>query len=75
MEGGQVEIQEGMKWSEKAMKVGGSFVVLLTPEIREYLGTSKDKDGDIDLILKADKGKHGRFLGIGVEKNEKANGK
>ena len=66
-----MEIQEGMKWNEKAMKVGGSYVVLLTPEIRDYLGLSKDKDGDIGLILKADKGKHGRFLGIGVDKDAK----
>jgi len=70
-----VEIQEGMRWTEKAMKVGGSYVVLLTPEIRDYLGVSKDKDGDIELVLKADKGKHGHFLGIGVEKDEKKNSK
>ena len=66
-----MEIKEGMTWEEKAMKVGGSYVVLLTPEIREYLGVSKDKDGDIELVLKADKGKHGHFLGIGVGKDAK----
>jgi hypothetical protein len=66
-----VEIKEGMKWSETAMRVGGSYVVLLNPEIREYLGVSKDKDGDIKLVLKADKGRFGRFLGIGVDKDGK----
>ena len=64
-------IEEGFVLKEKITKVGGSLVLTLTPEIREYLQCTEE---DI-LVLKADKGKHGKFVGFGVDVDGKRNTK
>lgn len=69
-----MKLEEGTCWTQKADKVGGSYVLILTPEMREYLGIDKDDNGDVWIIVKADKAsrKGHRFIGIGkaIKKSE-----
>jgi len=58
-------LEEGTIWEEDIYQVGGSFFLKLTPEIREYL-ECVGKEKEVHLILKADRGKHGKFIGIGI---------
>ncbi len=55
------EYKEGNTHNEKFQKFGGSTYLLISPEMREYL--SVEDNGEI--VIKFDKGKHGRFIGIG----------
>lgn len=44
--------------------IGNSTFLLITPDMREYLGITEKNE----LVLKFDKGKHGPFIGIGKAK-------
>jgi hypothetical protein len=61
-------LEEEQTWTERLRKSGGSWVLILTPEIREYLGIEVKDEDEILIVLKADKGRHGRFIGFGKNK-------
>ena len=56
------KITEGQVWVQKLQRWGGSYAFIVDKDAREFLGLEKNKDGDIEIEVKADKGKHGRFL-------------
>jgi len=55
-------IEENSTWKEKLQVHGNSKALVITSDIMEYLGI--ERADDIVLILKADTGKHGKFLAI-----------
>jgi hypothetical protein len=62
-----MEQVEGNTIFVEARLIGGSAYLLLSDDIISYLGFDKEKQ---KLVLKFDKGKHGRFVGVGVGKRE-----
>lgn len=64
-----MEIYNGFVWRDKLKKVGGSYVLFVSKDMLQYLGvTDEDKDPDLEevkVVCKADKGKHGAFIGLG----------
>jgi len=66
-------IEENSVWKEKLQAHGNSMALIISSDMMAYLGI--ERSDDIILILKADKGKHGRFIGIGVDRNEKGDAK
>jgi hypothetical protein len=60
-----MELYDGFCWKEKLSKAGGSFTLVITKDILKYLELEPNEEGDIFVTCKADKGKHGKFLGFG----------
>lgn len=58
------EIGEGSLLFDEVKKWGGSCILVITPDDMEYLGV---KEGS-KIVKKYDKGKHGRFIGLGKRK-------
>jgi hypothetical protein len=57
---------EGDIVSEKPMKIGNSYYILLSKDILDYF---QDYDPEKDLlVVKFEKGKWGRYIGIGKKK-------
>lgn len=66
-----MEIYEGQIFIDHLKKVGSSYMLLVNSDLLEYLGIEKNADGTpIKIRIKADKGKHGRFIGFGKAKDE-----
>lgn len=62
-------IEENQVWKEKLQAHGNSMALIISSDMMAYLGI--ERTDEIIIILKADHGKHGRFIGIGVDRNEK----
>lgn len=60
-----MEILEGQLYPVELTKYGGSYFILINRDFLDYLGADPEKT---KLIVKADKGKWGRYLGIGKDK-------
>lgn len=58
------EIAEGSTTYERIRRWGNSLVIPITPQDQEYLSVGEESE----LVKKYDKGKHGRFIGIGKKK-------
>lgn len=56
---------EGNIINEIARIQGSSYYLLLDEDMKEYLEYNPDTDL---LVLKFDKGKHGKFIGVGIKK-------
>lgn len=57
---------EGSVVTAGLRKVNESYYVLFSPDMLDYLGINRETATQDDtLVLKFDKGKHGRFIGIG----------
>lgn len=59
-------IETDQVWKDKLTKTGNSFAVIFNRDMMDYLGIEDPEK--VRLIFKADKGSHGKFIGIGVEK-------
>lgn len=66
--GSEMELIEGTIVKQKTTRVNGSDYFLINKELKEYLGI--ENGSDVKLVIKLDKGKHGRFICVGVEKNK-----
>ena len=64
-----MDIAEGQVWFDKPIRSGEGYAIYINKDMWEYLGV-QDRDS-VNLAFKADKGKHGRFIGIGVKKEKK----
>lgn len=60
-------IEEGQTWKVNSQKLGSSKGLVITRDMLDYLGI-KDVNEDTVLIvaLKADKGRHGKFIAFWV---------
>jgi hypothetical protein len=56
---------EGTVFKQKLRKSGGSYFLPIPPEAILYLRLENNEEGDFLVVCKADKGKHGRFIGFG----------
>jgi len=67
-----VTLVEGQVYlHQKLIKNGNSFYLCIDKDMQEYLDIEKDKEGEFSILIKADKGKWGRFVGIGKDREEK----
>lgn len=51
----------------KFMIMGGTTYLCVTREMKDYLNIKDDELSKVRIAIKADKGKHGRFFGFGVQ--------
>lgn len=62
-----MEISEGNEYLTKLRRQGESYYILVTPEMKDYLGLEKPEE-DV-LIIKAENSrKWGHYFGIGKNK-------
>lgn len=59
-------IETEQVWKDKLTKTGNSYAVIFNRDMMDYLGI--DEPENARLIFKADKGSHGKFIGIGIER-------
>lgn len=68
----KLEIEEGKTYEDKLQKTGGGYCLYFGQKMLEYLGITDPQNAK--LIVKADKGKHGPFLGVGAVKEGEKDG-
>lgn len=54
--------------TEKLIKIGSSYYLLISRDIIDYLGYEPEKE---QLAIKFEKGKWGQYIGIGTKKQLK----
>ncbi len=65
-------IQENQVWKERLGRMGDSYALLVSRDMLEYMGVtnvSPEKD-KLVVVIKADNGKWGKFIGFGIDKGE-----